>query len=165
MQRRSFLKNAACVGACAGLLSPVVEAIGVGQDEARIDLRLERVGGPSETRADAAVLRVRASPVSLAEAPGTLRVRAWFASDSGPQAFDFASFGRGGSSQRLRFTIDPSRFIGFETASGKGFDDCRSHAACSPGTAGLLPGRYRLWLSRSGRDIAAVDLQVDARVA
>ena len=165
MQRRSFLKNAACVGACAGLLSPVVEAIGVGQDDARVDLRLERVDGPSEMRADAAILQVRAVPVSLTAPPEALRVRAWFAGDTGPQAFDFASFGPAGTSQRLRFTVDPRRFVGFEAASGKRLDDCQSHSACSPDVAGLAPGRYRLWLSRSGRDIAAVDLQVDARVA
>ena len=165
MQRRSFLKNAACVGACAGLLSPMVKAIGVGQDDARIDLRLERVDGPSEAQTDATILQVRAVPVSLAAQPDALRVRAWFAGDAGPQVFDFASFGPAGASQRLRFTVDPRRFVGFEVASGKRLDDCQSHAACSPSAAGLAPGLYRLWLSRSGRDIAAVDLQVDARVA
>ena len=165
MQRRSFLRNAACLGTCASLLSPLAEAIVADPADAPIELRLECVDRTMVVSTQDGPLQVRAVPVAWAADLPSLRVRAWFASDAGPRAFDLASFGPGGSSQRLRFGVDPAHFIGFEAATGRGLDDCSTHSACTPDLAGLRPGRYRLWLSRAGRNVAAVDLQVDARTA
>ena len=164
MQRRSFLKNAACVGACASLLAPLSEVVAAASDEAVTRLRLQRLPDAGLPELDAVgLLQVRATPIALGALDETLRVRLWVASDAGPRAFDFATFARNGSSQPLRFLVSPRDLIGFDIAGGRHFDDCNTQAACDAGLTGLAPGRYRLWLSRADADIAAVDLQVDAQ--
>lgn len=160
MQRRSFVKNMACIGACATLMAPLSRAIASAPADADVGLRLELL--ESAGAAVSGMLRVRATPVALTQPEQPLRVRAWVATDAGPRAFDFASFDRVRSSQRLRFMLAPGDLIGFEVASGRVLDDCSAQAACG---ASLAPGRYRLWLTRAGVDVAAVDLQVDARSA
>lgn len=165
MQRRSFLKNAACVGASATVLAPIARAAAAGRNEPATRLRLERLPNSAEpTRIDG-LLRVQATPVVLGALDETLRVRLWVASDAGPRAHDFATFARNGISQRLRFVVSPNALIGFEAASGQHLDDCSAQAACNAGLAGLGPGRYRLWLSRADVEVAAVDLQVEAHAA
>lgn len=164
MQRRSFLINAACVGACASMLAPLSEVVAAASGEAATRLRLQRLPDAALPALGAGgLLQVRATPIALGALDDTLRVRLWVASDAGPRAFDFATFARSGSSQPLRFVVSPSDLIGFDVASGRHFDDCNAEAACDAGPVGLAPGRYRLWLSSADADIAAVDLQVDAQ--
>lgn len=168
MQRRSFLRNAACVGACATLMAPLSEAwAGDADAAAEVAMRLVRMGD-ARSAAGGSALQVRAAPVQFVAPPSTLRVRAWMATEAGPRAFDLATFASSGSSQRLQFALEPQRLLGFEAATGRGFDDCASVAACANHDAiggGLQPGRYRLWLSSAGRDIAAVDLEVASAAA
>jgi hypothetical protein len=168
MQRRSFLRNAACVGACASFLVPMSRAFANdARDQATsITMRMTRVSDAAPV-ADGD-LRLQVMPKPIASDTPSLRVRAWFATDAGPKAFDLASFTSGQASQRLRFTADPQRLIGFEAASGSGFDDCDSLASCSVQgmtDLSLRPGRYQLALQRADQDIALIDLDVSAAAA
>ena len=169
MQRRSFLRNAACVGACASLFAPIERVFAADASAATraVELTLECVEvGP---RADAAVpMQVRVAPRLLVDLDESVRVRAWFATDEGVRAFDLASFGRNGASQRLRFTSETRRLIGFELGHGQQFDDCSAITACralDDTGAALGPGRYRLSLHRAGAAIATVDLDVSVASA
>lgn len=168
MQRRSFLRNAACVGACASLFAPIERVFAANVAEAGdIDLTFERLASPDlDAAADA--LQMRVEPRQLVAMDEPLRVRAWFATDTGTRAFDLASFGRQGASQRLRCTTDPRRLIGFELGNGQGFDDCITIAACRASTiadAAVGPGRYRLSLRRDGQALATVDLDLGTAAA
>lgn len=168
MLRRSFLRNAACVGACASLFAPVREALATETSaEGGVSLVFERLAvhtSPTSTSA----LQLRVAPQQFATCDQALRVRAWFATDTATTAFDLASFGRQGASQRLRFTTDARRLVGFELGHGQGFDDCASVDACRATAADgatLGPGKYRLSLMRDGRALAAVDLDVSVAAA
>ncbi|MBI2399241.1 MAG: hypothetical protein HYV17_15760 [Xanthomonadales bacterium] len=167
MQRRSFLRNAACVGACASLLAPVSRVFAAAPAP-EVSMRLDRVGDCSQPVATGAQLQLRVAPRVLQAQREPLRVRAWFATDAGAQAFDLASFGATGASQRLRLPVDPRRLIGFEAANGRVHDDCIATAACAASTgmgSALSAGRYCLTLCRDGVEIAAVDLDVGAVAA
>lgn len=168
MQRRSFLRNAACVGACASLFSPLRDAFaGESAAPGQVELKLEKLAA-ADGPAASSVLQVRAAPQQFANCEDALRVRAWFAADRGATAFDLASFGRRGASQRLRFSTDARRLIGFELGQGRHFDDCTTVSACRVNdTYGktLTPGAYRLSLMRDGQPLAAVDLDVSAAAA
>jgi hypothetical protein len=168
MQRRSFLRNAACVGACASLFVPIERVFAADvADTADVELTFERLAS-SDVNAAAEALQVRVAPRQLATMDEPLRVRAWFATDTGTRAFDLASFGRQGASQRLRFAADPHRLIGFELGNGQGFDDCTAIAACRASTfadATVGPGRYRLSLRRDGQALATVDLDLGTAAA
>ena len=168
MQRRSFLRNAVCVGACASLFAPIKDVLASEDGSTgKIGLKFEQleIGDASSS---AASLKVRVSPRQLAAADEPLRVRAWFATDSGVQAFDLASFGRGGASQGLRFHADTRRLLGFELVHGRALDDCLVAAGCTVQGAfssGLGAGRYQLSVHRDGHDLAAVDLDVSSVAA
>jgi hypothetical protein len=168
MQRRSFLRNAACVGACASLFSPVREAFAAGvAAEGAVSLRFERLAAQAAP-ADASSLQLRVTPQQFGACGQALRVRAWFAADEVTTAFDLASFGRQGASQRLRFTTDARRLLGFELGDGQGFDDCATMDACRATAADgamLGPGKYRLSLLRDGQALAAVELDVSVAAA
>lgn len=168
MQRRSFLRNAVCVGACASLFAPVREAWAAEPSaEGVVSLAFERLSAPTAPTS-AAVLQLRVAPQQLATCDQALRVRAWFATDTATTAFDLASFGRQGASQRLRFTTDARRLVGFELGQGPGFDDCASVDACRATAADgamLGPGKYRLSLLRDGQALAAVELDVSVAAA
>ncbi len=167
MQRRSFLRNAACVGACASLLAPAARVL-ASAPAATVSMRLDRVAGCSQPVATGAGLQLRVAPRALVAQREPLRVRAWFATDAGAQAFDLASFGANGASQRLRLPVDPRRLIGFEAANGRVHDDCVATAACaaSAGSGSVLSaGSYCLTLSRDGFDIAVIDIDVGAVAA
>ena len=131
MQRRSFLRNAACVGACASLFSPLRDAFaGESAAPGQIVMKFEKLAA-TDGSAASPVLQVRAAPQQFAGSDDALRVRAWFAADRGATAFDLASFGRHGASQRLRFSTDARRLIGFELGQGQ-IDDplsVRAHDA------------------------------------
>ena len=167
MQRRSFLRNAVCVGACASLFAPASRVFAAPSTE-EFAMRLDRVAESKEPVATGALLQLRVAPRVLLAQPEPLRVRAWFATDAGAQAFDLASFGANGASQRLRLPVDPRRLIGFEAASGRVHDDCVATAACAANAASgslLSAGRYCLTLRRDGFDIAAIDIDVGAVAA
>lgn len=168
MQRRSFLRNAACVGACASLFSPLRDAFaGESAAPGQIVMKFEKLAA-TDGSAASPVLQVRAAPQQFAGSDDALRVRAWFAADRGATAFDLASFGRQGASQRLRFSTDVRRLIGFELGQGRHFDDCTTVSACRVDDAQatmLTPGAYRLSLMRDGQALAAVDLDVSAAAA
>jgi len=168
MQRRSFLRNAACVGACASLFSPLRDAFaGESAAPGQIVMKFEKLAA-TDGSAASPVLQVRAAPQQFAGSDDALRVRAWFAADRGATAFDLASFGRQGASQRLRFSTDVRRLIGFELGNGQGFDDCTTIAACRASTfadATVGPGRYRLSLRRGGQALATVDLDLGTAAA
>jgi hypothetical protein len=168
MQRRSFLRNAACVGACASLFSPLRDAFaGESAAPGQIVMKVEKLAA-TDGSAASPVLQVRAAPQQFAGSDDALRVRAWFAADRGATAFDLASFGRQGASQRLRFSTDVRRLIGFELGQGRHFDDCTTVSACRVDDAQattLTPGAYRLSLMRDGQPLAAVDLDVSAAAA
>lgn len=161
MQRRSFLRNAACAGTCASLFAPFEQVFaGAAAATRDIVLKLEclEVAAPA-----LAPMQLRVAPQQFAALSEPLRVRAWFATDAGAQAFDLASFGRQGASQRLRFTADTRRLIGFELARGQRHDDCASTSSCraldNAGVA-LGSGRYRLSLRRGMDVLAALDLRL-----
>lgn len=168
MQRRSFLRNAACVGACASLFAPI-EQVFAADAAASVDVDLRFDCLERGMRPDAsASMQLRVSPQSFVDINEPLRVRAWFATEEGVHAFDLASFGRSGSSQRLRFVADTRRLVGFEVGDGQHFDDCSPLAGCrsfDPGGAAIGPGRYRLALHRNGERIAAVELEVSVATA
>lgn len=163
MQRRSFLRNAACVGACASLFSPVREAFAAeAAAEGAVSLRFERLAAHAAPT-PASSLQLRVAPQQFGRCDEAMRVRAWFATDGATTAFDLASFGRQGASQRLRFATDARRLIGFELGHGRGFDDCAAVDACRATAADgavLGPGQYRLSLLRNGQTFAEVDLDV-----
>jgi hypothetical protein len=168
MQRRSFLRNAACVGACASLFSPLRDAFASDTAApAKVELKFEKLAS-ADGSAASPVVQVRAAPQQFAGSVDALRIRAWFATDRGATAFDLASFGRQGASQRLRFSTDVRRLIAFELGQGRHFDDCKTVSACRVNdTHGetLTPGAYRLSLMRDGQPLAAVDLDVSAAAA
>jgi hypothetical protein len=168
MQRRLFLRNAACVGACATLLVPLTRAFAdnAGTPDETVSMRFTRVSDVNAMAAGGT--RVRVTPNALMSDATPLRVRAWFATDSGPQAFDIATFVRGNASQRLGFALDPQRLIGFQAATGKGLNDCETLATCSVhdiADLSLRPGQYRISLHRGGNAIATVDLEVSNAAA
>lgn len=168
MQRRSFLRNAACVGACASLFSPLRDVLAAdvpvaGEVELKFDILASDPGSAATTS-----MQLRATPQAFAEMSEPLRVRAWFAGDDGLKAFDLASFGRQGASQRLRFQADPRRLVGFELGRGQHLDDCSPLSACRAvdgGGTAIGSGRYRLSLLRNGQAFAAVDLDVSVAAA
>ncbi|HRG15954.1 MAG TPA: hypothetical protein PLB00_08150 [Pseudomonadota bacterium] len=168
MQRRSFLRNAACVGACASLFSPLRDAFaGESVAESAVVLKFERLSA-HDVPVPASTLQMRVVPQQFGQSGDALRVRAWFVADGGATAFDLASFGRHGASQRLRFSMDARRLIGFELGRGRHFDDCAAVSACgvrADGDTALGPGAYRLSLIRDGQPFAAVDLDVSAAAA
>lgn len=168
MQRRSFLRNAACVGACASLFAPIERVFAADvADTADVELMFERLAS-SEVAVMPEALQMRVAPQQLATIDEPLRVRAWFATDAGIRAFDLASFGRQGPSQRLRLAVDPRRLIGFELGNGRVFDDCTTLSACRASMladAAVGPGRYRLSLRRGGQALATVDLDLGAAAA
>lgn len=168
MQRRSFLRNAVCVGACASLFAPAREALAIdAAPEDAVSLAFEQLSAQAVPDS-ANVLQLRVAPQQFGACDEALRVRAWFATDAATTAFDLASFGRQGASQRLRFAADVRRLIGFELGHGRGLDDCASVAACRATTidgAAIGPGQYRLSLARNGVVFAAIDLDVSVAAA
>jgi hypothetical protein len=166
MKRRAFFANAA--GAAAGMFAPVRRALA---DDAALprdhELTLDCLEA-RPCREDSVPLPWRVVPQARAAIAAPLRVRAWFITDTGIEAFDIASFGRVGASQRLRFVADPRRLAGFELGRGVRLDDCAAAAAClapRPGDRWIGPGRYCLTLRQSARVVAVVDLDVGSAIA
>lgn len=168
MQRRTFLRKAACVGVSASVFIPVCEALAMdAAPMGDVSMSFERLSAVAVS-GSATFLQLRVAPRQLAVSDQAVRVRAWFATDAATTAFDLASFGRQGASQRLRFTVDARRLIGFELGHGQGFDDCKVLDACRATSADgaiLGPGVYRVSLIRGGRTFAEVDFDVSAAVA
>lgn len=161
MKRRSFLKNAACVGVCAGLLGRAGSVLAGEVDGARLHARLQVE--ELQPVASAGLLRIEVDPASLVHADRALAVRAWFAGQDGPVAFTFASYRAGQLSSRLRFHADAGSLLGFDVVNDDTTLACAPSALCAlPHATGLQAGRYRLTIEResAGNRVALGELQL-----
>lgn len=160
MQRRSFLKNAACVGACAGLFSLSPPTLAAGRPSA-FALNLLKVIKADQSCINAAYavphfgpVQVRASEHWKDASMSNVLLRAWFVSDSGSKAFDFASVGKYGASSNLRFSTLAERIASFDarTLNATDLRPGAVSAQClttSHGGGFLSPGNYWLVLHRA----------------
>lgn len=158
MQRRSFLKNAACIGACAGLATAAPRAFAAARAKplALTLLKVDTKGNCVNAASCAPYqgdVQVRASAHWKDASLQRVDMRAWFAADSGSAAFDFASVGGNGASSNLRFATRAERLASFEVRSANSDTRGTSGAQClttSWGGGYLAPGNYWLVLHRGG---------------
>lgn len=166
MQRRSFLKNAACIGACAGLMSAATRTFAA-DTSPQLALRLVKVTDAglcvdaASCVAHLGRVQVRVSGVEKHADLAHVQLRAWFAGDAGQAAFDLASVGANGASSNLRFATHAERLISFEarsTRNGAPAEVCSAQClTTSVGGGQLAPGQYWLLLHGADTDVAHYD--------
>jgi hypothetical protein len=161
MQRRTFLNTAACIGACATLLSPATRLLAAspsrpfGLTLLKLDETLGCVNAAICTPFIGDV-SIRTSGLWKTPALQNFVMRAWFAADGGSRAFDFASAGASGRSSDFSFNVRAERLTHLE-AHASGRNDIRrpasaSYVTTSPHGGYLAPGRF--WLVLHPGDIA-----------
>ena len=167
MQRRSFLKNAACIGACATLATVSPESYAATRPKAlaltllQVDAAGRCINAASGVPYQGAV-QIRALKAWKDASIARVDMRAWFAADSGSAAFDFASLGRFGASSNLRFVTQAERLASFEVRSSS-VNDIRGASSASQcittswGGGQLAPGSYWLALHSTGALIENVE--------
>ena len=153
MQRRSFLKNAACIGACATMLAPVERLLAASRSNAYALtlLKLDEARGCVNAASCTPFIgdvRIRTSGAWTAASMQQVVMRVWFASDSGSRAFDFASAGANGKSSEFRFLARAERLASLEAKSVSKSDtrgpSSAQYITTSRDGGYLAPGRF--WL-------------------
>ena len=169
MQRRSFLKNAACIGACAGLASMSPPSLAAAGRAPALALNLLKVKNDqscvnaANALAYAGPVQVRASEHWMDAAMANVQLRAWFVSDSGSKAFDFASVNRHGASSNLRFSTLAERIASFDARSTNapltsGRVPVSAQCLTTSRNGGYLgPGKYWLVLHKADASVNAPD--------